>query len=416
MFLFGSSGMARQDRRCAIFTESFGCSGGFGMGIARRGVIAGVAAAVVASVGSSRIAASAATVPQATATPAPTPTETPAPVRVHLGSYTGTGGPGIGSGTVDPVTGALTIDGWLADIADPSWLERSPDGATLYAISETSAGAVHALDLAGPGAPVAGAATVTGDGPAHLAVHPTGSHLFTSLYGGGAVAVHPIAADGSVGAATTVRRHAPDVGRGAAHAHQVVFDPTGRWALSVDLGTESVYVEEFDPATGTLGEPVRVRSAAGAGPRHLALHPTGGYAYVANELNSTVTVCRWQDGVLTPGASLSTVAAPSSARNYPSGIVVSPDGRFVYLANRGDDSIAVFAVSGDGAALDLVATPSCGGHWPRHLALAPGGAWLYVANQRSGDVSWLRVDPETGVPGAVSGSIDVPGAAHILFG
>jgi 6-phosphogluconolactonase (cycloisomerase 2 family) len=208
----------------------------------------------------------------------------------------------------------------------------------------------------------------------------------------------------------------PDAGRGAAHAHQVVFDPTGLWALSVDLGTESVYVEGFDPATGTLGEPVRVRSAAGAGPRHLAFHPTGGYAYVANELNSTVTVCRWQDGVLTPGTSLSTLSVPPPAtRNYPSGIVVSPDGRFVYVANRGDNSIAVFAVSGDGAALELVATPSCGGDWPRHLVLAPGGAWLYVANQRSGDVCWLPVDPGTGVPGAVAGSVDVPSAAHILI-
>ncbi len=283
------------------------------MGIARRGVIAGTAAAVVGAVVSSRLPASADTGPGAAPAPAPTPPATPAPMRVYLGSYTGTGGPGIGSGTADPVTGELTIGGWLADIADPSWLERSPDGATLYAISETSAGAVHALSLVDPDAPVAGAATATGNGPAHLAVHPTGSYLFTSLYGGGAVVVHPVAADGSVGTPTTVRRHVPDEGRGAAHAHQVVFDPTGRWVLSVDLGTESVYVEGFDPATGTLGEPVRVRSAVGAGPRHLAFHPTGGYAYVANELKSTVTVCRWQDGVLTPGASPSTVSAPPGA-------------------------------------------------------------------------------------------------------
>ncbi len=386
------------------------------MGIARRGVIAGTAAAVVGAVVSWRLPASADTVPGTAPTPIPTRTQQPATVRVYLGSYTGTGGPGIGSGTADLVTGALTISGWLTDVADPSWLERAPDGATLYAISEASAGAVHAIGLADPGAPVPGAATATGNGPAHLAVHPPGSYLFTSLYGGGAVAVHPVAADGSVGPATTVRRHVPDAGRGPAHAHQVVFDPTGLWALSVDLGTESVYVEGFDPATGTLGEPVRVRSAAGAGPRHLAFHPTGGYAYVANELNSTVTVCRWQDGVLTPGTSLSTLSVPPPAtRNYPSGIVVSPDGRFVYVANRGDNSIAVFAVSGDGAALELVATPSCGGDWPRHLVLAPGGAWLYVANQRSGDVCWLPVDPETGVPGAVAGSVDVPSAAHILI-
>jgi 6-phosphogluconolactonase len=417
MFLFGTIAWWERDRLCAIFDKiRVPARGRNHMGIARRAVIGGASAALAGAFVLSQLPASADdTDPTPDPSPEPSPDPDAGPARVYVGSYTESGGPGIGAGTADLTTGALTVATWTDRVPDPSWLDRAADGSALYAVSETSAGAVHTLGLSDPGTPVPSGSVPTGNGPAHLAVHPSGRWLFTSLYGGGAVAVHPIATDGTVGAATTTRRHTPDSGQSAAHAHQVVFDPTGRWALSVDLGTDSVYVEEFDPGTGTLGAPVRVRTAAGAGPRHLAFHTTGGYAYLANELDSTVTVCRWQDGVLTLGESLSTVPSTPPTRNYPSEIVVSADGRFVYLANRGANTVAVLAVGAEGATLDLVASPTCGGDWPRHLALAPGGAWLYVANQRSGDVSWLPVDPETGVPGPVAGSLPVTGAAHILF-
>jgi 6-phosphogluconolactonase len=375
------------------------------MGIARRGVIGGVSALTGAFL-LAKIPADASEAPgEASEVLAD-------PGRVYLGSYTDSGGPGIVAAIADAATGALTLGTALRTVANPTWLELGPGGRTLYAISETTAGAVHALSLANEAAPATAGSVPTGNGPAHVAVHPSGSHLLTSLYGGGAVVVHPIAADGSVGAATTTRSHTAD---GAAHAHQVVFDPTGGFALSVDLGTDSVYVESFDPATGTLGAPVRVRSVAGAGPRHLAFHPDGGFAYVANEVNSTVTIYRWQGGVLTPGTSLSSRPSGASGQNFPSEILVSADGRFVYLANRGDNTVAVFAVGGGGATLQLVATPSCGGDFPRHMAFAPGGAFLYVANQRTGNVAWLPVDAQTGVPGAVAGSVSVPGAANIRF-
>jgi 6-phosphogluconolactonase (cycloisomerase 2 family) len=125
-----------------------------------------------------------------------------------------------------------------------------------------------------------------------------------------------------------------------------------------------------------------------------------------------VTVCAWADGVLTPGKVVA--AAPDTGvRNYPGEIAVSPDGTHVYVSNRGTDTVGVFTVGRNGAKLKRVAAPSCGGVWPRHLALDAAGRWLYVANQRSGTVTWLPVSG--GVPGAVAGSITVPGAAQILL-
>jgi len=362
-----------------------------GLRITRRGVLKlGGAAAVTAAAGGSAVAYA--------AEPAR---------RFYVGSYTSAGGPGIARGTPDATTGALRIEASTAALREPSWLAAG--AGVLYAVSELATGTVSAVD---PDTLAVRNTVPTGSGPAHLALHPAGRHLFSSLYGGGATVTHPIAADGTVGAATDTRGQG---GTGQpSHAHQVVVDPTGGFVLAVDLGRNSVFVYTLEAAAVTLTLLRRTAMAAGSGPRHLVFHPSLGFAYVANELDSTVTVCRWADGVLTPGQVVA--AAPSTGvTNVPAEIAVSADGRFVYLSNRGTNTVGVFAVAADGATLTRIAAPSCGGDWPRHLALDPTGRWLYVANQRSGTITWLPVDASTGVPGAVAGSLPVPGAAQILL-
>lgn len=326
--------------------------------------------------------------------------------RFFAGSYTSSGGPGMLLGTADAGTGALTVQKSSGALADPSWLALGAHA--LYAISEAD-GTVSAVD---PGTLAVRATKPTGDGPAHVAVHPAGGYLFTSLYEGGATITHPIAADGTVKALSDTRRQSAS-GK-TSNAHQVVADPTGAYLLAVDLGRDTVFTYQLTgPTTGKLKLTRSVALPAGTGPRHLAFHPGGRYAYLAGELGNTVTVCTWQNGVLTPGRAVP-AATGSAVRNYPGEIATSADGRFVYVSNRGADTIAVFA-TGDGSTLTPVAAPTCGGNWPRNLALTPDGAWLYVANQNSGTITWLPVDPTTGVPGAVAGSLRVPGVAQILF-
>jgi 6-phosphogluconolactonase len=109
------------------------------------------------------------------------------------------------------------------------------------------------------------------------------------------------------------------------------------------------------------------------------------------------------------------VSPTPSTHNYPGEVVVSADGRYVYVSNRGANTVGVFATGTGGATLTSIAAPACGGDWPRNLTLHPGGAWLYVANQNSGTITWLPVDPSTGIPGRVAGSIGVPGAAQLFL-
>ncbi|MET9519305.1 lactonase family protein [Streptomyces sp. NPDC002994] len=331
----------------------------------------------------------------------------PAVRRAYLGTYTTQpgGGTGIGLASYRPRSGQLASTGVLTGVQNPSFLALSPDRRTLYAVDERAKGAVAAVRVGGGAPEVLGRARGTGGAdPCHLSVHPDGRFLLTANYTGGSLSVHPIGRGGVLGEVADVVRHTgsgPDPGRQEGpHAHMVVTDPGGRYVVAVDLGTDTVHTYWLDPRSGKLRERQRAAMKPGAGPRHLAFHPSGRHAYVVNELDSSVVVCGYErrSGVLTPGAPQSTLGPGTELdeRNYPAGVLVSPDGRFVYVSNRGHDSIAVFGVERGGAALRLVSVVPSGGSYPRHIALDPSGVLLFAANQKSGTVAVFRVDRGTG--------------------
>ncbi|WP_256107782.1 lactonase family protein [Streptomyces sp. ODS05-4] len=339
--------------------------------------------------------------------------------RAYIGSFTSAGGRGVLAATVDPHTGALIPTGACAEVPDPSYLALAPGGRLLYAVSETERGAVAAFALDGPAPRLLGEpAPVRGDSPTHLAL--AHGHALTANYGSGSVSALPLGADGRPGPAIHVVQHqggGPDEERqDGPHAHQVLPDPTGRWVLSVDLGTDSVRISALDPATGRFTPHAETAVRPGTGPRHLAFHPAGGHLYVVGELRPTLTVCRWDDeqGVLVPTAETPLLPEDGRAAGYPSEIAVAPDGRFAWVAVRGDDSIAVLALDESGEKPELLTTAPCGGVWPRDLVLHPSGRWLYAANERSGDVTWFDVDPGTGVP-TRAGSVEAPAASCVVF-
>lgn len=343
--------------------------------------------------------------------------------RAFIGSFTSTGGRGIVAAAVDPGTGALTELGATDAVADPSFLAvgHGAGGTVLYAVSETKDGAAAALDVTGDVPRLIGAAPVPvdGAGPTHLAL--ASGHLLTANYNSGSVSALPVRADGSLGPAASVLVHegaGPVTARQAApHAHQVLADPTGRWVLSVDLGTDSVRVCALDQETGALTLAAETALRPGSGPRHLAFHPDGHHAYVLNELEPTVTVCRWdpEAGALTPLGETRVVGDDVTVPTYPSEVVAAHDGRFLWTANRGHDSIAVLALDAAGERAELVTTVECGGAWPRHLALDPSGRRLYASNERSGDVTWFDVDADTGVPRRAGTLEGVPAASCVIF-
>ncbi|MFC0622908.1 lactonase family protein [Kribbella deserti] len=319
---------------------------------------------------------------------------------MYVGTYTSQsgGGSGLGLASYDTTTGAITSTGSLTGVADPSFVIRN--GRFLYAVNEQTSGGVTAIAIETSGRlRVLNRQSTGGSAPCHLALVAGGKFLLSANYSSGDVAVHPVRSDGSLGSRTHLVKHAGS----EPHAHQVLADPAGKFVLAVDLGTDSVYTYTLS-TTGRLSLKSQAGFADGAGPRHMAFHPGGRFGYVANELDSTIVVCAYDGttGRLTPGAVQPT--APAGTTNYPAEVIVSPDGRFVYLTNRGHNSVAIFAVENEGASLRRIATPSCGGNWPRHLAFDPTGKLLFVANQRSNGIASFQVDAQTGLltPGPTS--------------
>ncbi|MFJ7156384.1 lactonase family protein [Streptomyces sp. NPDC101118] len=347
--------------------------------------------------------------------------------RAHIGSFTSAGGRGITTAALDPATGELTLLGATGVLADPSYLALAPDAPVLYAVSEGEHGTAAAFALGAEGPyPLGDPEPVGGAGPTHLSV--AGPWLLTAHYTSGGVGALRRTPGGGLTGPPAVLGHqgsGPDPDRQTGpHAHQVLPDPSGRWAVCVDLGTDSLRVLALDPAGDTARPPLPPRPHAetalrpGSGPRHLAFHPGGRHLYVLNELAPTLTVCRWdpEKGAAEPLAEVPVAPGEASeyVRGYPSALVADPDGRFLWAAVRGHDAIAVLALDEDGAGAALTASVDCGGVWPRDLALDPVGRRLYAANERSGDVTWFDVDPETGLPHR-AGSVDVPAATCVVF-
>lgn len=318
---------------------------------------------------------------------------------LYLGTYTSVpgGGKGIGLAVYDPVSGSVGGRGTLAEVADPSYLAVHPDGRTLYAVDERTNGGVTAVRLADRR--VLGTRSTGGAAPTHLSVHPSGRWLLSANYGSGSVAVHPIAASGALGERADLVTHTsppPGPGQQGPHAHQVITSPDGGHVLAVDLGTDTVYTYRLNTGTGRLTEVSQAHSRPGAGPRQLTFHPNGRYAYLANEVGNTVAVCAYDrsTGRLTIGATEST--GGGTGANYPSQVLVTADGRFAYLANRGHNTLARYAVEAGGARLRLLGTTPVAGDFPRQIAFSPDGALLFAANQKSSTVSVFHVDRANG--------------------
>lgn len=322
---------------------------------------------------------------------------------LYVGTYTDGGdlAEGIHLVRFNTKNGALTRLGAINAGANPSFLTIHPKEHTLYAVNEVttragkSAGGVSAFAINHENGQLSllNEQSSEGGAPCYISPDREGRSVLVANYVGGNVAVLPVMSDGALGPASHVVQHA---GRGpnaqrqeAPHAHFIAMDPSNRFALVADLGIDRVLVYRLSADGRSLQHESTGdgRLKAGAGPRHIAFHPTLPFVVVANELDSTATSFRMHSeiGALTPVHSTSTLPTGWRGTSYCADIHFAPSGRHVYVSNRGHNSIAMLSVAESGA-LRLEQTISTGGDWPRNFSLDPSGSWLLVANQRSGDI------------------------------
>lgn len=352
-------------------------------------------------------------------------------VFAYVGTYSSPEGPegskGNGKGIylfeMDGSTGALTQREVFPNDANPSCLAFTPDGSHIYSANEISnyqgarSGSVSAYSVSRSDGKLVLLNTVSseGAGPAHLSVHPSGKWGLVANYFGGTVAVLPIVANGSLGAATDVKRHEGALGPVHAasgppgsfaisghdhpHAHMIQSDPSGKFVLATDLALDKIYIWQFDAQNGKLSPSAQasVSLPPGDGPRHFAFHPNARWMYSLQEEASTMVVYDWDGGAgkLTEKQSLSTLPHGFAGTDFTSEVAVSSDGKFVYAANRLHNTIAWFSVSRSGT-LTLTGEEWTRGDYPRSFSFDPSGNFLFACNQRSDAVTTFRVNRKTG--------------------
>jgi 6-phosphogluconolactonase len=350
---------------------------------------------------------------------------------VFVGTYTKGESKGIYAYRFDGRSGEINSLGLAAEAVDPSFLAVDPSRRFLYAVNELSkykdaaSGAVSAFAIdrhTGKLSPLNEVPSGGAD-PCYIAFDRTGKYVLVANYTGGNVSVFPVRKDGRLGDASAFVQHAgaganPERQEGP-HAHWIETTADNRFAVAADLGLDQLLVYHFDGAKGSLtpNSPPFAKVDAGSGPRHLSFHPNGRFAYVINELKSTITGLSYDagNGVLHPLQTISTLPPGFAGSNNTAEIHVHPSGKFLFASNRGHDSIAVFSIDKNTGRLDLVDHFSTRGKTPRTFEIDPGGSRLFVANEDSGNVVIFRIDPETGRLTSTGHVLHVPSPVCLKF-
>ncbi len=333
---------------------------------------------------------------------------------LYVGTYTSKGSEGIYVFKFNGETGELSKLFTVKDTVEPSFLTIDKSRKYLYAVNETEefegkkSGAVSAfaIDQKTGNLRILNRRPSLGGAPCHISVSDNGKFVLVANYVGGNVSVFPIETGGKLGASIDLQQH---IGSGAnkerqesAHAHSINLDEHNRFAIACDLGVDKVFIYKFDSKSGKLKpNPAQnvYRTKPGAGPRHFEFHKNGKFAFLINEIDSTITSLAFDEekGTLAEIQTVTTLPENfTGANNNCADIHTSPNGKFLYGSNRGHDSIVVYKIDEKTGSLVYVDHTLTGGKTPRNFTIAPDGKFLLVANENSDSICVFRIDEKSG--------------------
>jgi len=344
---------------------------------------------------------------------------------VYFGTYTNGTSKGIYGYRFQPASGNLVPLGLVAASPNPSFLVAHPNGRWVYAANEQQSGTVSAFSVDRQTGKLTLLNTVDsrGSSPCHVSLDRTGRFLFVANYGSGSSATLPILADGRLGPVVGFAQHQgssinPERQKGP-HAHYIAVSPDNKVVVTADLGLDQVLEYRFDAAKGTItpNNPPFASLKPGSGPRHLAFHPNGKYVYVNGEMSSTLSSFSYDaaTGVMKEMQTVSTLPAGFSQTTSTAEIQIDRAGRFVYVSNRGHDSIAIFGVDAAKGTVTPAGHASTNGKTPRYFTLDPTGNYLFAGNQNSDSVVVFKVDSKTGQLAPAKTLTDIPQPVSMVF-
>jgi len=352
-------------------------------------------------------------------------------ILVYVGTYTHKESEGIYIYRMEPESAYLEPVGKAVNADNPSFLAVEPQKHYLYAVNEVQSfageksGAVSAFSIDRETGELTflNSKSSKGTSPCHITVDKRGEYALVANYSSGSISVLRVMDDGSLGDMTDFIQHEgssinPERQEGP-HAHSVTIDPSNRYVYVADLGLDKIMIYKFDSELGKLtpNDQPWVRTELGAGPRHFTFHPNERFAYVINELNSTIIAFTYEreSGILEEIQTVSTLPEGFKGENYPADIHVSPSGKFLYGSNRGHDSIVIYRINEETGRLSYISHESTRGRFPRNFAIDPSGKFLLVANQKTDNIVTFRIDQETGLLEPTGNETNIPTPVCIKF-
>jgi 6-phosphogluconolactonase len=338
----------------------------------------------------------------------------------YVGTYTKNESKGIYKYSISK-DGKLKNIGVVATITNPSFLAKSKDNKTLFAVSEideNGTGFVHSYEIKKDALQFINKQESGGAHPCFIAVNEA-NYIITANYTGGNVGLLKATENGKIAPISFVQQH---TGKGtterqtAPHAHSTWFHPTKNEIISVDLGTNELWFSKLDTTKNELiyTPQKKLKMLDGAGPRHLTFHPNNKWIYVLNELNNTVSLVKETNNAYFIIASITTLPKGFSTDSKAADIHISKDGKFLYASNRGAQSIAIFKVNSENGSLTSIGyTPVLGAN-PRNFSLSPNEEFLLVANQDTNNIISFKRNLSSGALTFID-KIFAPTPVCILF-
>ena len=346
-------------------------------------------------------------------------------LQVFIGTGSGEAR-GIYQCAFDTVKGRLSTPELAAEIEQPGFLALSPEGKFLYSLGkQKGVDSVSAYAVDGAKLTLLNHEPISDGGGAHIAVHPSGKFLITAQYGGGSVAVFPILSDGKVGKRSQLIEHeggsrVVPKRQEKPHPHWGGFSPDGKFTFVPDLGLDEILIYKTTPE-GKLSEHGRAKTVPGGGPRHMRFSTNGKFIHLLDELTLSVTSFAYDaaKGTTRRIGTTPTLSAEAKAKenfNSCSEILTHPNGRFLYVGNRGHDSVTVLRCDPETGNTAVVEVEPIRGSWPRNINLTPDAKWLIAAGAHSNTLTVFSVDAETGELAFIPKTpVNVPGPICIVF-
>ena len=343
---------------------------------------------------------------------------------IYVGTYNEEDMPGIFVFEFNRKEGSMSLVQEVGGMGSPSYLEINPSGDYLYSVNRSSVvpdkkwGSVSSYKIDQEKGTLShiNDQPTQGSESCHVSLDSKGRLVFVSNYSTGNLSVFPVLKDGSLGQFSDTEQHTGhsinESRQKKPHVHQSIVSPNDRFLYVSDLGIDKVKVYSIDFGQNTLTELPDSDGLVekGSGPRHFTVHKNQKFAYVINEMASTVTAFKIDagNGQLTPFQTISSIPKDFNDVNYCADIHIDPSGQYLYGSNRGHNSLVIFKIDQDSGVLSNVGFQSTYGEWPRNFLIDPKGQFIFVANQNSDNIVLFRRDSESGKLSKIKDEIIVP--------